>query len=266
MKKTFFLSLTIAILLNTVLANSVFAQRHLFKRIDVGTDNYYTYLMTMLGTGIINAVTESPLVEANLNWGIVSSDQTIKLYNSMASEKDENGEEELPEALNPTAHNLWSNLTAGGKIGYVSDYQGSVNYALYASAHYNFRQLRTEEYNGFVNQKTSRAQLGGGFFLSFGKIENNTRFIIDCGLRYNIPVGYKGSLDANYNDVLNKGLTSHYSAKLSFGDLGVAVGLGFNCMHYNFFKDESLAGKKNKIHEITLTISIFDSATYRWRN
>lgn len=259
MKRTIFRNVCFTILLSSVLVSPTFAQRHFFKRIDVGTDNMYTYMMAVMGTAIVNVVTESPLSEPNWNWGIVSSDETVKLYNSIDSEKDENGEEKLPEAFNPTAHNLWSNLTAGGKFGYISDFQGSVNYALYASAHYNFRQLRTESYSGLVNQKTSRAQLGGGFLLTFGSIENNTRFIVDCGLRYNIPVGYNGSLDADYNDVLNKGLTSHYSAKLSFGDLGLAVGLGFNCMHYNFFKDESLAGHKNKIHEIALTIMIFSS-------
>lgn len=259
MKKTILKSLSIAILLNVVLANSVFAQRHFFKRIDVGTDNMYTYMMSVMGTAIINTATKSPLSEANWNWGIVSTDETLKLYNSIDSEKDDNGEEKCPEALIPTAHNLWSNLTAGGKIGYISDFQGSVNYALYASTHYNFRQLRTEDYSGLINQKTSRAQLGGGFLLTFGSIERNTRFIIDCGLRYNVPVGYKGSLDANYKDVLNKGLTSHYTAKLSFSDLGAAIGLGFNCMHYNLFKDKSLAGHKNKIHEIALTIMIFSS-------
>lgn len=259
MKKMVLKSLGIVILLNIIFANTVFAQRHFFKRIDVGTDNMYTYMMAVMGTAIINTVTKSPLAEPNWNWGIVSSDATLKLYNSFDAEIDDNGEEKCPEALKPTAHNLWGNLSAGGKIGYISDFRRNINYALYASAHYNFRQLKTEDYSGLVNQKASRAQFGGGFLLTFGSIENNTRFIIDCGLRYNIPVGYKGSLDANYNDVLNKGLTSYYSAKLSFGDLGAAVGLGFNCMHYNFFKDESLAGHKNKIHEIALTIMIFSN-------
>ena len=252
------------IVLSLIASNSVLAQRHLFKRLDLGTDNMYTWIMVVTASSIVNVVTESPLVEPTWNWGVVSSDGDMKLYNTFDSDKDNNSEEaSFPDALNPTAHNLWSNLTGGCKIGYISDFRGSVNYALYGSAHYNFRQLKAGY--DLANQKTSRFQYGGGFLLSFGSIESNTRFIIDCGLRYNIPLSYKGSLDGSHKDVLNEGLTSHYSAKLSFGDLGLAVGLGFNCMHYNLFKEPNLAGYKNKIHEIALTIMIFGASDLKWR-
>lgn len=257
MKKQLSKYLSTALILSIISANSVTAQRHLFKRIDVGTDNGYTYMMEVMATSMINVATKSPLTEPCWNFGIVSADGDMKLYNSFDSDNgDDPDKESLPEALKPTAHNLFSNISAGGKIGYISDLKGSVNYAVYGSAHYNFRQLKA----GFdlANQKTSRCQYGGGILLSFGSIESSTRFIIDCGLRYNIPLSYSGSVEGSHKDILNKGLTSHYSMKLSLGgELSCAIGLGFNCMHYNLFKDGSLAGHKNKIHEIALTIMIF---------
>lgn len=267
MKKNVLKWICCTIVLSLIASNSVLAQRHLFKRLDLSTDNAYTWIMAVTASTIVNVATESPLVEPTWNWGIVSYDRDMKLYNTFDSDNDNNSEEaSTPEALNPTAHNLWSNISAGGKIGYISDFRGSVNYALYGSAHYNFRQLKA----GFdlANQKTSRFQYGGGVLLSFGSIESSTRFIIDCGLRYNIPLSYKGSIDGSYKNVLNKGFTSHYSVKLSFGNVGgtsLAMGLGFNCMHYNLFKDESLVGNKSKIHEIALTIMLFGASDLKWR-
>lgn len=267
MKKIFFKYLLFVLVLSIISANSMMAQRHLFKRFDVGTDNVYTYIMAVTATAMVNVMTESPLVEPNWNWGIVSTDGDMELYNSFSTDKEKDSDKRsFPEALNPTAHNLFSNLSAGGKIGYISDFRGGVNYAIYGSAHYNFRQLKA----GFdlANQKTSRFQYGGGVLLSFGSIESSTRFIIDCGLRYNTPLSYNGSIDGSYKDVLNKGFTSHYSIKLSFGNVSetsFAVGLGFNYMHYNLFKDERLVGNKSKIHEIALTIMIFGAHDLKWR-
>lgn len=89
----------------------------------------------------------------------------------------------------------------------------------------------------------------------FGSIENKGRFIVDCGLRYNIPLHFGGDIDGKTSEMMNKGITSHYMLKYSW-DNSVAVGLTMDLMHYNLFKDESLCGNQSKLFELGIVLSV----------
>lgn len=103
--------------------------------------------------------------------------------------------------------------------------------------------------------RTQRLQVGGGLMLIFGSIESSSRFIFDGGLRYNLPFGFSADgYEDSANDMLNKGISSHYMFKWSWGN-GVAVGATLDLMHYNLFKDESLVGSTSKTVEFGISVT-----------
>ena len=153
--------------------------------------------------------------------------------------------------------NLLSNIIVGDKMGYISDNLSSVNYCVYGAAYYNLQQfkLMSDETN-YTSLATQRLQLGGGAMLILGSIEKKFRFIIDAGLRYNLPLNFSGDgFTASTGDMMNKGVTSHYMIKCSW-DNSVAVGATVDLMHYNMFKDVTLCGEQSKIFEFGITLSI----------
>lgn len=244
------------------------AQRHLYNRIELGGGNVYTFAGMEFLSMAINHFTHSPLSEATLRFGVPSSEygnlnsyQGFQDWNKerFCDDPDYGSDDNGYAKFN--GRNLFSNVIVGDKIGYISDKQGSLNYCVYGSAYYNLYQLkRMYDYEDYNNICTQRLQLGGGLMLVLGSIEKKGRFIIDGGLRYNIPLHMTvDSEKFTTGDYMNGGISSHYMVKYSY-DNALAVGLTFDMMHYNMFKDDIICGNKSKITEFGITISIlFDS-------
>lgn len=260
--KTYHHYLTIVIALVVFGSCPTMAQRHFFKRIELGAANASTDMAVLTLATLINSVAKQPLVEAQLRASKVSSDEDLTNYEgffdaeTIINKIDTYGKYYGEDIGNYRSSNseyyktddvhLLNHLTAGIKLGYLSDYQGAVNYCIYGSAHYNTRQLKQESL--YVRHNVQRLQIGGGAMLVLGSIEQDVRYIIEGGLRYNIPAYYSNTRSIGNSDMLNSGLTSHYGFRISLSS-GIAFGAQFDCMHYNLFKDERMAGRKNKIYE-----------------
>lgn len=259
MRKKITLSLAFVLLISMLsVSNPVMAQRHFYKRIELGASNVWGYFGTTLVGVMANHWTKMPLIESSLRFGFPSSEYgNLKDYN-FSHQRDENGNlVDKGGYAKFNAKNVFGHVLAGGKMGYVSDYAGSLNYCLYGAAYYNLRQFNQLNDDISTRINTQRTQLGGGLILTFGSIEKNTRIIVDAGLRYNIPVyfsadGYDGG--CNYN--MNKGISSHYSVKYSYRG-GFAVGLTLDMMHYDMFKNEDICGSSSKVYEAGISCIYF---------
>ncbi len=244
------------------------AQRHLYNRVEIGSGNVYTFVGMEAASMLINHLVHKPLTEATLRFSVPVSEYGN--LNSYQGFTDWNSERfcDAPDysagsdgVAKLDGRSLFSNIIVGDKIGYLSDNLGSVNYCVYGSAYYNLQQLkRMYDYENYNSLNTQRLQLGGGMMLIFGSIEKKGRFILDAGLRYNVPLYF--SVDGekfSTGDYMNNGISSHYMLKYSY-DNALAVGFTFDMMHYNMFKNEIICGNESKMTEFGITISVlFDS-------
>jgi len=268
MKKNFCFYLALTIIMSVVFAIPVNAQkRHLYNRVELGGGNVWTFLGMEMVSVIANSVTHRPLTEATLRfcvpvseYGNLNSFQGFDDWNYDRFNSDPDYEYGDDGFAKFKSENLFSNIIIGDKFGYLSDNLSSVNYCIYGAAYYNLQQLKLmSDYENYNAVSTQRMQLGGGFMLTFGSIESKSRIIIDGGLRYNIPLHFGGDIEGKTNDMMNKGISSHYMFKYSW-DNSVAVGATVDLMHYNMFKDETLCGSQSKLTEIGITLSIlFDN-------
>lgn len=267
-KKNIILSAALALTMIVMPVTQVSAQRHLYNRIEFGSGNAYSYIGMIAASMAINHFAHSPLSEATLRVGIPSSEygnlnsyQGFTDWNSDRFCDDPDYGSDADGVAKFNGRNLFSNIIVGDKIGYLSDKQGSVNYCVYGAAYYNLNQFkRMYDYEDYNSLCTQRLQLGGGLMLIFGSIEKKGRFIIDGGLRYNIPLYFSVNGEKfTTNDYMASGISSHYMVKYSYGN-AVAVGLTFDMMHYNLFKNEIICGNKSKIMEFGINLSIlYDS-------
>lgn len=240
------------------------ALRNLYNRIELGGGNVWTFLLLEGISMTANELANRPLSEATLRfsiptseWGNLNGFNGFDDFNSDRFYSDPNREYGDQGFIKFKARNLFSNLIFGDKIGYISDNMSSFNFCIYGAAYYNIQQLKLmysdEDYFAL---NTQRFQAGGGLMMVFGSIESKGRFIIDGGVRYNIPT-YFGceDYDGKMSDILNGGISSHYMIKYSW-DNAVAVGFTADLMHYNLFKDNDLCGNQSKIFEIGITVAI----------
>lgn len=263
MKRTLLNVVVVAIALMMTSETKVLAQRHVYNRMEFGGGNAWTFMGLELASMILNDAVNYPLSEATLRFGVPSSEYGN--LNSMQGFDDWNkdrfvgasdDERSSDGVISFAARDLFSNIIVGDKIGYISDRQGFMNYCVYAAAYYNLQQLKLmhNRYD-YSRLNTQRFQAGGGLMLIFGSIERKNRVILDAGLRYNIPLYFSGAdIAGSSNDIMNKGLSSHYMFKYSMSSI-MAVGATFDMMHYNLFKDESLVGSTSKITEFGITLS-----------
>ena len=263
MKKMTFKVLMISSLLSLFTVQSIFAQRHFYNRLEIGSGNAWTFMTTEIVSMLLNDAFKSPMSEATLRMGVPSSErgnlytvQGFSDYNKsrfVGNAKEENSNAVIGFSLNE----LLSNIIVGEKFGYISDRQGFLNFCLYGAAYYNLAQFKLmHNISDYTKLNTQRFQAGGGLMLILGSIEKSSRVIIDAGLRYNIPIYFSGeSIQGSTNDILNKGVSSHYMVKYSMSSL-IAVGFTFDMMHYNLFKDESLVGNSSKLTEFGITLSL----------
>lgn len=238
-------------------------RRHLYNRVELGAGNVWTFVGMEAVSMIVNTVTHKPLTEATLRFGVPVSEygnlngyQGFDDWNYDRFNDDPDYEYGDSGFAKFKGKNLLSNIIIGDKLGYLSDNLSSVNYCIYGAAYYNLQQFKLmSDYENYDAISTQRMQLGGGFMLTLGSIEKKSRIIIDGGLRYNIPLKFGGDIEGQTNDMMNKGISSHYMFKYSW-DNSVAVGATIDLMHYNMFKDESLCGNQSKLVEFGITLSI----------
>lgn len=260
MKKNFLLSVVMALIMSLTTVAPAQAQRHLYKRIEIGTGNMWSFIGTTVISAFVNTAVKYPLVDVNMRFSSMSSDyDNLQGLDNVSYDYDsENGEEYdayKAEYAKFDARHLFNHLIGGVKIGYLTDKQGFFNYCAYGSAHYNLRQLKLMDGDDYTRLNTQRLQVGGGLMLVMGSIEKKTRFIVDAGLRYNIPAYFSGDDIEGGCSNLNAGLSSHYSFRVSWNN-SVSTGFNFDMMHYDLFKNEDLCGDKSKIYEFGLTITL----------
>lgn len=243
--------------------NSSHAQRNLYHRVELGSGNAWTFV-AMEGLAIgMNQWAKKPLVEASLrfsipntSYGNLDSYQGFGDFGGDSYSSDEEEESDLGGFVGFHMRELFSNVIIGDKVGYLSDNMGFLNYCIYGAGYYNIQQFKLlDEYNDdWTPLNTQRLQLGGGAMVILGSIESRSRWIIDGGVRYNIPVYFGGSgIEGSTNDILSKGISSHYMVKWSMRNQ-IAVGFTADIMHYNMFKDENLVGEKSKVVEFGIVV------------
>lgn len=200
--------------------------QHFYHRIDVGTNNIYTFVASNLITAGLNAVTNDMLFDNSYNYTYMdlSANETVKTksYNIMGL----------------TAHDIFSDIRIGTKLGYQSFTLGTFNWGIYGSAHYKLNQFKTQTDGSdvFTKHNIQKMMLGGGLMMILGSVENNTRVIIEAGLRYDIPLSYKGACGENAKDILSNGLSSNFSIRFGGNSWLQGLGLYADIPHYNMFK------------------------------
>jgi len=217
---------TIIFLLSVIAAIGVKAQVF-YHRIDVTTGNLYSFVASNLLSAGINYITQDRLLDTSFGYTMFNTDYTsnqIKL-------KDYN-------RVGLTLRDLIADSSYGLKLGYQSFYPTVFNWGVYGSAHYKINRFRIEDENGRFSENVHRLQLGGGLIFAFGAIDNSAKAVVEIGLRYNLPIHYKGSWGNSADMALNKGLTSHYSIR--FGGFGALQGIGLfaEIPFYNLVKDK----------------------------
>lgn len=251
-----------AILIMTVIAVSALsasAQRHFYNRVELGAGNVYSFVGTTAISIIANQIAHRPITESSLRFVIPYSENgnlnSFQAINDFNYDRFNSEQEDYDGYIKFGVRDLLSNICIGDKMGYISDNLGSVNYCFYGAAYYNLLQFRLmHSADDYTPIRTQRLQLGGGGMLTLGSIESNDRFIIDAGLRYNLPIGFSG-VDGTVNEMMNRGISSHYMLKYSYKSQ-IAAGFTFDVMHYNMFKDSSLCGDQSKVFEFGIVLSI----------
>lgn len=235
--------ISIIILLGVVMPKA-YAQHNFYHRIDVGSSNIYTFVVSNLITGYTNYFTHDMLFDNSFDYAFTNAsvegkDLKTKAYNPMGL----------------TAKDLFNDAYAGVKLGYQSDNPGSFNWGIYASAHYKINQFRV----GWTSDdvlSAERAQYfkpGAGLLFTFGSIEQKSKVQLEAALRYDIPLAYKGYFGEE-SGTLNSGLSSHFALKF-VGYRWVSAGLYTDINHYNLYKSFDDLGNKSKFNLFNIGIT-----------
>ena len=186
-------TMLVVLLMICMTASTLRADDHVYFKGDLSSANMWMTFLNMGITTLINNQTNEYTYNNVWNFGGVNSN---------------------PENMHGfKLEDLFSLYGTGIKIGYKSDNFGFFNYAPYGSLHYNVNCFDIETVTStdfhFTKYENTihNAQIGGGVNLLLGSVESNIRFNIDAGIRYNIPLYYKGELANSVSD-LNSGI--HY--------------------------------------------------------
>lgn len=231
---------TILIVALTLFSMNMSAQ-HFYHRLDVSTSNIYTFVAANLATAGLNLLTNDRLFDNAYAYTYYDlSPSSIKM-----NTKDIAG---------LTARDVFSDIMVGAKLGYQSFNRGNFNWGVYGSAHYKINQFGTEVSEIVTNHNIQKVMVGGGLIFTLGNMESKARVIIEAGLRYDIPLSYKGSFGTDTKDVLNSGLSSHYAIR--FGGMNWLEGIGVyaDIPHYNALKDA--VGCKLKMYHFGIVYTI----------
>lgn len=230
--------------LGFMLAGQAKSQSHLYYKLDVGTNNIYSFAISNLATGWLNALADRMLFDNAYSYtylnDIENNGYKIKQYSITGI----------------TARDFFSDITTGAKIGYQSASPDAFNWGIFGSAHYRVNQFKTS-LNGsddVIHNDVQRLLLGGGVLLSFGNIESKTRLTFEAALRYEMPLSYKGNY-GNGIGLLNKGLSSHYAVRVNGSGALQGLGIYADIPHYDFFKDRPKGNLKMYTFGIIYTIT-----------
>lgn len=221
------------------------AQRNFYHRIDLGSSNLYTFVISNIVTGYANYFSHDILFDNSYAYTFykgVYCDQNIKT-----------------KAFSPigiTARDLFNDAFAGVKLGYQSDNMGGFNWGIYASTHYKINQVKatflSEDYS---NECFQYIKPGLGLMFTFGSVENTTKVQLEAVVRYDIPIGYNGYF-GNRRDALNNGVSSRFVIKVA-GYKWFSVGAYTELNYYDLYKFKNVTGKSNfKMYNIGLTFTI----------
>lgn len=215
--------------------------QHFYHRLDVSTNNIYTFVAANLATAGLNALTDDMLFDNAYTYTYYDlSPNSIKIKSR--------------DIAGLTARDIFSDIMVGAKLGYQSFNPGNFNWGVYGSAHYKINQFGTEVSDVVTNHNIQKAMVGGGLMFTLGNIESNTRVIIEAGLRYDIPLSYKGSFGTETKDVLNGGLSSHYAIRFGGTSWLQGIGVYADIPHYNALKDA--VGCKLKMYHFGIVYTI----------
>ncbi|MEZ3576406.1 MAG: hypothetical protein K1W01_02810 [Muribaculaceae bacterium] len=217
-----------------------------YHRIDVTTGNLYSFVASNLISAGLNYISQDRLLDTSFGYTVYDSSYpgaTIKMKDYSRT--------------GITMRDLIADSSYGVKLGYQSFYPGVFNWGIYGSAHYKINRFKMEYSDLLMPQNIHRLQLGGGILLSFGSIDSAAKAVIEAGIRYNLPVRYKGSWGVDAGSVLEKGITNHYSIR--FGGFGVLQGVGLfaEIPLYNLVKSNAIfPGLKFKPYTFGITYTI----------
>ena len=232
------------ILLIGIAESSQAQSRHFYHRIDIGSGNAYTFVGSNLITSFANYFAHDILFDNSFNYSVFSGEA---INGAKIRTKPEN-------LLGLTARDLLNDATAGIKLGYKSDNFGSFNWGIYGSAHYKINQYkaRVDDTDEYSHERFSYFRPGIGAYLLFGSVENRTKFQIEAGAQYNIPLSYKGLIDGK-KDVLNSGITTHWALKIG-GAHDFSGGIFVDINHFDIFIPS--VAKKMKMYTFGITLTI----------
>lgn len=246
-KKHFLLS----VLLITVTLQA--GAQHFYYRLDLSSSNIYAFALSNLATAGLNRAANRMLFDNYYSYTI---------HDLSSPTRDVNVKNYSPVGI--TARDAFNDVGGGLRLGYNSFNPGSVNWAVFATAHYKLNQFKTQLTgldDPVLRHRMHHVAVGAGVMLSLGGIESPSRVILEAGVRYNIPVGYAGPFGTKANDVLNSGISTHYALK--FGGFSKLQGLGVwaDIPHYNMLKNggEYLPGGKLKSYSFGIVYTITPS-------
>lgn len=201
-----------------------------YHRLEIGTNNIYTFAAANLLTAGLNALTDDMLFDNAYTYTYMHTGDNLEV-------KGRN-------VLGLTARDVFSDVTLGGKIGYQSTNPGNFNWGVFASAHYRINQfdLGVKNSDAFLTQDIHRAQFGGGLLFTLGDIESSTKVIIEAGVRYEIPVLYNagGVKVEKVSNALNSGLSSHVAVRLNGSGSLQGIGIYADIPHYKLYKGSNI--------------------------
>lgn len=203
------------------------AQRNFYHRLDVGSANVYTFVLSNLLTGYANYLSGDMLFD---------NSYVYTLYDGSMD-----GGKIRTKGFNPmgiTATELFNDAFAGVKLGYQSDRLGFLNWGVFASGHYRINQVQAmlPVMEDFGKERFQYVKTGGGLLLTLGSMENRIKVQLEAAARYDMPVGYSGICGTAVRDALNSGISTHFSVKVA-GYSWFSAGVFGDFCHYDLYKD-----------------------------
>lgn len=216
-----------------------------YHRIDVTTGNLYTFAASNLLSAGVNKLADDRLLDTSFGY----------TYNTISAEGERKHARDY-NRVGVQVRDLFADCSFGIKLGYQSFDFSWFNWGLFVSAHYKANRFKWEHNEEMDRVKTQRIQPGVGVMLSLGDIESGSRVIIEAGIRYNIPTGGCGDWGDKASDIMNRGVSGHYS--LRFGGRSWLQGIGIfaEIPHYHLLKAASVAGIKLHSYTFGITYSI----------
>lgn len=228
------------------------AQRNFYHRLDVGSSNIYSFVVSNLGTALLNYATHDMLFDNSFTYSFFSGEGYV---NEVSTKRY--------DPMGITMRDLFNDAYFGTKLGYQSDNMGFVNWGIYGSAHYKINQFKAKfmPEMDYERERLHYMKTGVGLMLTLGSIEHKTRVQIEAALRYDFPLGYAGVYGAS-KDMLESGLSSHYAIKVA-GFTWLSVGVYADINHYNLYN--VTVDKANlKMYNIGITFTITPKRGEDW--